>query len=162
MFEAYCDAFFKNVLINNLFGAIPEVIICFFEFDSLVMFSLVVCFVPINHETIFIEVLASVAVVVVATVAGTSIVFCEKPTDDNNNITNTRIILMLFEVVFVVVFISFVVTLFVHDKSMATTQPREIVSITNPKTRSNYKKAKFEVFRLKKVHFTDSIKQQKG
>jgi hypothetical protein len=47
--------------------------------------------------------------------------------------------------------------LFVHDKSMATTQPREIVSVTNPKTRLNYKKAKFEVFRLKKVHFTDSI-----
>jgi hypothetical protein len=29
--------------------------------------------------------------------------------------------LMLFEVVFVVVLISFVVTLFVHDKSMVTT-----------------------------------------
>ena len=152
MFEAYCDAFFKNVLINNLFGAIPEVIICFFEFDSLVMFSLVVCFVPINHETIFIEVLASVAVVV-ATVAGTSIVFCANPTDDNKNITNTRIILMLFEVVFVVVFISFVVTLFVHDKSMATLQPHEIASVTNPKTRLNYKNAKFGAFRLKNVHF---------
>jgi hypothetical protein len=43
--------------------------------------------------------------------------------------------------------------LFVHDKSMATTQPREIVSVTNPKTRSNYKKSKFDVFRLKNVHF---------
>ena len=154
MFEAYCDAFFKNVLINNLFGAIPEVIICFFEFDSLVMFSLVVCFVPINHETIFIEVFASVAVAVAATVAGTSIVFCAKPTVDNNNITNTRIILMLFEeVVFVVVFISFVVTLFVHDKSMATLQPHEIASVTNPKTRLNYKNSKFGAFRLKNVHF---------
>jgi hypothetical protein len=50
--------------------------------------------------------------------------------------------LMLFEVLFfLVVFISFVVTLFVHDKSMATIQPREIVSVTNLKTRSNYKKA---------------------
>ncbi len=60
---------------------------------------------------------------------------------------------MLFEVVFVVVFISFVVTLFVHDKSMATTQPHEIASVTNPKTRLNYKKAKFGVFQLKNVHF---------
>ena len=160
MFEAYCDAFFKNVLINNLFGAIPEVIICFFEFDSLVMFSLVVCFVPINHETIFIEVLASVAVVVVATVAGASIVFCANPTDDNINITNTIIILMLFEVVVFVVFISFVVTLFVHDKSMATLQPHEIASVTNPKTRLKYKNAKFEVFRLKNVHFMDGLLQQ--
>jgi hypothetical protein len=42
--------------------------------------------------------------------------------------------------VFVVVLLWFVVTLFVHDKSMATTKPREIVSVTNPKTRSNYKK----------------------
>ena len=105
MFEAYCDAFFKNVLINNLFGAIPEVIICFFEFDSLVMFSLVVCFVPINHETIFIEELDSTAVVVAVTVAGTSIVFCANPAVDNNIITKTIIILIVFEVVFAVVFI---------------------------------------------------------
>jgi hypothetical protein len=67
---------------------------------------------------------------------------------------------MLFEVVVFVVFISFVVTLFVHDKSMATTQPREIASVTNPKTRLNYKNAKFEVFRLKKVHFMDGHLQQ--
>ena len=107
MFEAYCDAFFKNVLINNLFGAIPDVIICFFEDVSFVMFSLVVCFVPINHETIFIEALDSTEVVVDATVAGTSIVFCAKPTLDTNIITKTTIILMLFEVVvFAVVFIS--------------------------------------------------------
>ena len=66
---------------------------------------------------------------------------------------------MLFEVVFVV-FISFVVTLFVHDKSMATLQPCEIASVTNPKTRLNYKKSKFEVFRLKKVHFMDGLLQQ--
>ena len=66
MLEAYCDAFFKNVLINNLFGAIPEVIICFFEEVSLVMFSLVVCFVPMNQETILIEALASTVVVVAA------------------------------------------------------------------------------------------------
>ena len=135
MFEAYCDAFFKNVLINNLLGAMPEVIICFFELDSFVLFSWVVCFVPINHETICMEVFASVAVVVVATVAGTSIVFCAKPTDDNNNITNTRIILMLFEVVVFVMFIPFVVTLFVHDKSIPTRQPHEIASATNLKTR---------------------------
>jgi len=106
MLEAYCDAFFKNALINNLFGAIPEVIICFFEVFSFVMFSLVVCFVPINHETIFIEAFASVAVVVVATVAGTSMVFCANPTLDTNIITNTTIILIPFEViVFAVVFI---------------------------------------------------------
>ena len=109
MLEAYCDAFFKNVLINNLFGAIPEVIICFFEVFSLVMFSLVVCFVPINHETIFIEALDSTVVVVEATEAGTSIVFCANPTLDTNIITKTTIILKLFEVVvFVVVFILFV------------------------------------------------------
>ena len=75
MFDAYCDAFFNKTLINNLFGAIPEVIICFFEFDSFVTASLVVCFVPINHETIFIEALDSTAVVVEAVAAaGTSIV----------------------------------------------------------------------------------------
>ncbi len=109
MLEAYCDAFFKNVLINNLFGAIPDVIICFFEVDSFVMFSLVFCFVPINQETIFIEALDSTVVVVDATVAGTSIVFCANPTLDTNIITKTTIILMLFEVVvFDVVFISFV------------------------------------------------------
>ncbi len=107
MLEAYCDAFFKNVLINNLFGAIPDVIICFFEVFSFVMFSLVVCFVPINHETIFIEVLDSTVVVVAATTAGTSITFCAKPTLETNIITKTTIILMLFEVVlFAVVFIS--------------------------------------------------------
>ncbi len=135
MFEAYCDAFFKNVLINNLFGAIPEVIICFFEFDSLVVFSLVVCLVPINQETILMEELDSTVVVEAATVAGTSIVFCANPTVDNNIITKTIIILIVFEVVFVVVFILVCVTLFVHDKSMATPQPDEIVSVTNPKTR---------------------------
>ena len=108
MLEAYCDAFFKNALINNLFGAIPEVIICFFEVFSFVMFSLVVCFVPINQETIFIEAFDS-TVVVVATLAGTSMVFCANPTLETNIITNTIIILKLFEVVvFAVVFISFV------------------------------------------------------
>jgi hypothetical protein len=43
--------------------------------------------------------------------------------------------LIVFEVVFAVVFISLCVTLFVHDKSMATPRPDEIVSVTNPKTR---------------------------
>jgi hypothetical protein len=33
------------------------------------------------------------------------------------------------------VFILVCVALFVHDKSMATSQPDEIVSVTNPKTR---------------------------
>ena len=107
MFEAYCDAFFKNVLISNRLGAIPEVIICFFEEVSLVMFSLVVCFVPINQETISMEVLDSTVVVVAATEVGTSIVFCANPTHETNIITNTTIILKLFEVVvFAVVFIS--------------------------------------------------------
>ena len=107
MFEAYCDTFFKNVLINNLLGAIPDVIICFFEVFSFVMFSLVVCFVPINHETIFIEVLDSTVVDVVRTAAGTSIVLCAKPKLETNIITNTINIFMLFEVVvFTVVFIS--------------------------------------------------------
>jgi hypothetical protein len=81
------------------------------------------------------EVLASAAEVLLATVVGTSIVFCEKPTDDNNIITNTRIILMLFELELLVVFIPFVVTLFVHDKSIPTRQPHEIASVTNLKTR---------------------------
>jgi hypothetical protein len=121
-------------LINNLLGATPEVIIYFFEVDSLVMFSLVVCFVPINQETILIEALDSTVVVAAAT-AGTSIVFCANPTVDNNIITKTIIILIVFEVVFVVVFMWVCVTLFVHDKSMATLQPDEIVSVTNPKTR---------------------------
>ena len=81
--------------------------ICFFEVDSLTMLSLVVCFVPINQETIFIEELDSTAVVEAATVAGTSIVFCANPTDDNDITTKTIIILMLLEVVvFAVVFIS--------------------------------------------------------
>jgi len=107
MLEAYCDAFFKNVLINNLFGAIPEVIICFFEEVSLVMFSLVVCFVPINQETMLIEAFDSTVVVVAATEAGTSIVLCANPTNETNIINNTTIILKLFEVVvFAVVFIS--------------------------------------------------------
>ena len=104
--EAYCDAFFKNVLINKRFGAVPDVMICFFEVDSLVMFSLVVCFVPINQETIFIEELDSTVVVEAATVAGTSILFCANPAVDNNIITKTTIILIVFEVVFAVVFIS--------------------------------------------------------
>jgi len=104
--EAYCDAFFKNVLINNLFGAIPEVIICFFEVVSLVIFSVVVCFVPINQETIFIEELDSTALVAAATVAGTSIVFCANPAVDNNINTKTNIIFIVVEVVFAVVFIS--------------------------------------------------------
>jgi hypothetical protein len=68
--------------------------------------------------------------------------------------------LMLFEVAVFVVFISFVVTLFVHDKSMATLQPHEIASVTNPKTRLNYKNVKFVVFRLKNVHFMDGLLQQ--
>ena len=106
MLEAYCDAFFKNVLISKRFGAIPEVIICFFEEVSLVMFSLVVCFVPMNQETIFIEALAS-TVVVVAT--GVSVAVCAKLTVDTNIITKTTIILIVFEVVkFAVVFISLV------------------------------------------------------
>ena len=67
MFEAYCDAFFKNVLMSSLFGAIPEVIICFFEEVSCVMFSLVVCFVPMNQETILIEALDSTVVLAAAT-----------------------------------------------------------------------------------------------
>ena len=107
MLEAYCDAFFKNVLINNLFGAIPDVIICFFEVFSFVMFSLVVCFVPMNHETIFIEALDSTVVVDAVTTVGTSIPFCAKPTLEINIIANTTSILMLFEVVlFAVEFMS--------------------------------------------------------
>jgi hypothetical protein len=104
MLEAYCDAFFKNVLISNLFGAIPEVIICFFEEVSLVMFSLVVCFVPMNQEIVLIEALDSTVVDVAAT--GVSIAVCAKLTEDNINITKTIIILIAFEVVFLVVFIS--------------------------------------------------------
>jgi hypothetical protein len=40
---------------------------------------------------------------------------------------------------------------------MATTQPQEIASVTNPKTRLNYKKVKSEVLQLKKVPFVDKI-----
>jgi len=47
--------------------------------------------------------------------------------------------------------------LFVHDKSRATTQPQEIASATNSKTRLNYKKVKSEVLQLKKMPFVDEI-----
>ena len=54
------------------------------------------------------------------------------------------------------------VTLFVHDKSMATSQPTEIISVTNLKTRSTYQKAKSDAFQLKKMHLTGKFKGQNG
>jgi hypothetical protein len=43
---------------------------------------------------------------------------------------------------------------------MATTQPQEIASVTNLKTRLNYKKYKSEVVGLKKMHFMEEISRQ--
>jgi len=43
---------------------------------------------------------------------------------------------------------------------MATTQPQEIASVTNPKTRLNYKKVKSEVLQLKKMPFMEETSRQ--
>jgi hypothetical protein len=81
------------------------------------------------------EELDSTVVVDAVTVAGTSVTLCANPAVDNNIITKTIIILIVFEVVFAVVLILVNVTLFVHDKSMATSLAPERTSVTSFKTR---------------------------
>ena len=49
------------------------------------------------------------------------------------------------------------VTLFVHDKSMATSLGQKRTSVTNFKTRLTYQKSKFGVFQLKKMLFMEGF-----